>query len=99
MFAIIRKPLVDFIPYYITIQQIIFRKNGKKIQTLIKSTNRPIENYFVVVLKISYMFINIYKYLQGFLNCDGLYMNWCNGCNRFNSCSGHLYSANIMDIP
>ena len=45
------------------------------------------------------MFINIYKYLQGFLNCDGLYINWCNGCNRFNSCSGHLYSINIVDIP
>ena len=55
MFAIIRKPLVDFIPYYITIQQIIFRKNGKKIQTLIKSTNRPIENYKDIIY--------VYKYL------------------------------------
>ena len=45
------------------------------------------------------MFINIYKYLQGFLNGDGLYINWCNGYNRYNSCRRDLRSFNIMDIP
>ena len=45
------------------------------------------------------MFTNIYKYLQEFPNADGLYINWCNGYNRYNSCRRHLRSTNIVDIP
>ena len=45
------------------------------------------------------MFINIYKYLQGFSSADSLYINWCNGNNRYNSCSRHLCSIDIVDIP
>ena len=45
------------------------------------------------------MFINIYKYLQGLPNGDGLYINWCNGYNRYNSCRRHLRFTNIVDIP
>ena len=44
------------------------------------------------------MFTNNYKYLQGFLDGDVLYISWCHGYNRYNSCRRHLCSINIVDI-
>ena len=45
------------------------------------------------------MFTNNYKYLQGFLDGDVLYISWCHGYNRYNSCPWHLRYINIVDIP
>ena len=96
IFAIIRKPLLDFIPHNITDQQ--KRYFIKMVRKFIRPYSLQI-GYFFVVPKILFMFTNIYKYLQGFPSADSLCITWCNGNNRYNSCCWHLCSIDIVDIP